>query len=171
MSASKKVKVNPKIGYYLAGFADGRGFFNVVFRVCKNDKLSWGISLHFNVSQKDKVILALFKRHLGCGKLRQNKDGVWYYEVDNLNVIIEKVIPFFEKFKFLSARKKKDFAKFKKIAYLVKNNAHLTPQGMKEILRLKRDMSEGKERECEEEILKYLQENPLRDHTPGSTSA
>ena len=170
---SKKIRVNPKIGYYLAGFADGEGSFNVVFRIRKDYKLSWKVSLCFNVSQKDKVILTLFKRHLGCGTLRQRKDGIWYYEVNNLNAIIEKVIPFFEKFKFLSARKKKDFAKFKKIAYLVKNNVHLTPQGIKEILKIRRDMNEGGKRkyEEEEEILKCLQEDPLRDHTPGSTPA
>jgi len=169
---SKKIRVNPKIGYYLAGFADGEGSFNVVFRIRKDYKLSWKVSLCFNVSQKDKVILTLFKRHLGCGTLRQRKDGIWYYEVNNLNAIIEKVIPFFEKFKFLSARKKKDFAKFKKIAYLVKNNVHLTPQGIKEILKIRRDMNEGGKRKYEEEeILKCLQEDPLRDHTPGSTPA
>ena len=89
------------IGYYLAGFADGEGSFNVSFRKRQDYKNPWKISLCFNISQKDKVILALYKRYLGCGTLRSRPDGVWYYEVNNFNAICEKVIPFFTRFNFL----------------------------------------------------------------------
>jgi len=166
----QKIRVDSKVGWYLAGFADGEGSFNVAFRPRRDYKLPWKVSLCFNIFQKDKVILALFKRHLKCGTLRQRKDGVWYYEVNNINAIVEKVIPFFEKFKFLSAKKKRDFSKFRKIAYLVKSNKHLTPEGIREILSIRRDMNDGGKRRYQEEtILKRLQESPLRDHTPGSS--
>ena len=97
-------------GYYLAGFADGEGSFNLSFRKRKDYSMPWKISLCFNVSQKDKVILTLFKRHLKCGTLRSRPDGVWYYEVNNFTAIQENVIPFFRRFGFLSAKKKRDFA-------------------------------------------------------------
>ena len=86
-----------EIGYYLAGFADGEGSFNLSFRKRKDYKNTWKISLCFNVSKKYKVILSLFKKHLGCGTLRQRKDGVWYYEVNNFTSIQDSVIPFFKK--------------------------------------------------------------------------
>ena len=73
-------------------------------------KLPWKVSLCFNISQRDEVILALFKRHLGCGTMRRRHDGVWYYEVNNFTAIVGNVIPFFERFGFLSAKKKRDFA-------------------------------------------------------------
>ncbi len=162
----KKVKVSPRIGYYLAGFADGKGSFNVVFQPRKDYKQPWKVSLCFNVSQRDKVILALFKRHLGCGTLRQREDGVWYYEVNNINAIVEKVIPFFERFKFLSARKKRDFSKFKKIASLIKEGKHLTEEGIKEILRIRRDMKDGdKRRYTEQQIIeKFKGGSPQRPY-------
>ena len=69
-------RVSEKLGNYLAGFADGEGSFNASFRPRQDYKPPWKISLCFNVSQKDKVILALFKRHLGCGPLRGRPDGV-----------------------------------------------------------------------------------------------
>ena len=97
------------IGYYLAGFADGEGSFNVSFRPRPEFKQKWKISVCFNISQKDKVILALYKRWLGCGTLRERKDGIWYYEVNNLYSIKESVIPFFRKYGFLSAKKKERF--------------------------------------------------------------
>jgi len=135
--------IPPHIGYYLAGFADGEGSFNVSFRPRQDYRLPWKISLCFNVSQKDRVILALFKRHLQCGTLRGREDGVWYYEVNNLNAICEHVIPFFERFRFLSAKKKRDFARFKKIARLMQEGRHLTEDGVREILKIRAEMNDG----------------------------
>ena len=139
-------KVPPEIGYYLAGFTDGEGSFNVSFRPRPDYPIPWKVSVSFNVSQKDRVILALFKTHLGCGTLRGRPDGVWYFEVTNINAIVENVIPFFERFPFLSAKKKRDFAKFKQIVTLMKSGAHLTTDGIKQILEIREDMNDGGKR-------------------------
>lgn len=136
-------RVPPNTGYYLAGFADGEGSFNVSFRPRPDYQVPWKVSVSFNVSQKDRVILALFKRHLGCGTLRSRPDGVWYYEVTNLNAVIENVIPFFERFGFLSAKKRRDFSKFKQIVGLMRQGLHLTPAGIREILKIRDAMNDG----------------------------
>jgi len=149
-------KIPPKIGYYLAGFADGEGSFNITFRRRDDYINQWKVSACFNVSQKDPVILCLFKKHLKCGTMRQRQDGIWYYEVNNINSILENVIPFFDHFGFLSA-KKNDFSKFKKIVHLIKEGKHLTEEGIKEILKLRDKMNNGgKRRYSEEEILKEI---------------
>ena len=153
-------KVPTKVGYYLAGFADGEGSFNVSFRLRSDYSFPWKISLCFNISQKDEVILALFKRHLKCGTMRQRKDGVWYYEVNNFNSIQENVIPFFRKFSFLSAKKKRDFQKFIRISELISNKKHLTESGVREILNVRSDMNDGGKRKySSEEILRAIQES------------
>jgi len=149
-----------KIGYYLSGFADGEGSFNVVFRPRENFKIPWKISLCFNVSQKDKVILALMKRHLSCGTLRSKKDGIWYFEVNNLKAIKENVIPFFNKFGFLSAKKKRDFAKFKNLAEIISKGEHKTLDGIDRILMIRKDMNDGGKRKYQDEyILKNIRES------------
>lgn len=164
-SAGKTFMINlynvpVKIGYYLSGFADGEGNFNVVFRPREDFKIPWKISLCFNISQKDKVILALYKRHLKCGTLRSRKDGVWYFEVNNLIAIKENVIPFFDKFGFLSAKKKRDFAKFKKLAEIILKEEHKTPEGIVRILKIRKDMNDGGKRKYQdEEILKKIKES------------
>ncbi len=135
-------KVPPQVGWYLAGFTDGAGSFNVVFRPRDDYHLPWKVSLCFNISQRDRVILALFKRHLGCGTMRQREDGVWYYEVNNFDAILENVIPFFERFHFLSAKKKRDFAKFCQIAELLKQGEHLHQEGIEKILEIRRQMND-----------------------------
>lgn len=148
----------PSIGHYLAGFADGEGSFNISFRPRSDYRQPWKVSLCFNISQRDKVILALFKRYLQCGTLRSRKDGVWYYEVNNLNSIYENVIPFFERFEFLSAKKKRDFSKFVKVAQLMTDEKHLTLEGIKKILEIRREMNDGgKRRYSEAEILQRFQ--------------
>jgi len=136
-------KIPDRIGYYLAGFADGEGSFNLSFRKRGDYSMPWKISLCFNVSQRDEVILALYKRHLKCGTLRSRPDGVWYYEVNNFTAIMENVIPFFDRFGFLSAKKKRDFAKFKQIAELIRNRLHLTDDGIKLILSIRGSMNDG----------------------------
>lgn len=147
----KRIPVH--IGYYLAGFADGEGSFNVVFRRRKDYAMPWKISLCFNVSQRDRVILALFKQHLKCGTLRSRDEGVWYYEVNNFTAINENVIPFFDRFGFLSAKKKRDFSKFKAIAQLIKDGRHLGEEGIREILRIRREMNDGGKRKHSDEIV------------------
>lgn len=143
------------IGYYLAGFADGEGSFNVSFRKRVDYKNPWKVSLCFNVSQKDKVILALFKKHLGCGTLRTRKDGVWYFEVNNFASIQDNVIPFFKKFRFLSAKKKRDFQKFENLAELIERKEHLSKVGVKKILKIRSDMNDGGKRKyTDSDILK-----------------
>jgi len=149
-----------EIGYYLAGFSDGEGSFNFSLTRRPDYQIPWKVSVSFNVSQKDRVILALFKRHLGCGTLRGRPDGVWYFEVRNLNSVVENVIPFFERFPFLSAKKKRDFAKFKQIVQLMQGGAHLTIGGIRDILEIREEMNDGgKRRFTHLEILDSLAES------------
>ena len=143
MTSLNVKEIPDKIGYYLAGFTDGEGSFNLSFRKRKDYSMPWKISLCFNVSQKDKVILALFKRHLKCGTLRSRNDGVWYYEVNNFTAIQGNVIPFFRRFGFLSAKKKRDFAKFEQIAKLIADGEHLKKNGIRRILEIRKSMNDG----------------------------
>jgi hypothetical protein len=158
----KVSEIPPEIGWYLAGFTDGEGSFNVSFRPRADYAMPWKVSLCFNISQRDPVILSLFKRHLGCGTMRQRRDGVWYYEVNNLNAIVENVLPFFQRFGFLSAKKKRDFAKFVQLAELVQQRRHLDRAGVEQVLGIRREMNDGgKRRYTDGDILARL-ENPQR---------
>ena len=154
--------VPDKIGYYLAGFADGEGSFNVSFRPRDDYRMPWKVSLCFNISQRDEVILAKFKRHLGCGTMRQRRDGVWYYEVNNLTAILENVIPFFDRFGFLSAKKQRDFGKFKKLAQMLAEGRQADQVGIREILEIRSDMNDGGNRRYTDEKIIGAFENPQR---------
>ena len=148
------MQINPKIGYYLAGFVDGEGSFNVSLRKRPDHNIGWQVVLTFNVSQKDKTILALLKKHLGCGKLHMRKDGIWYYVVTDYKIINDKVIPFFNKFSFMSSKTKHNFYLFKKIAKLVNSHEHLNKDGLREIIQIREYLNPGRGRKR-----KYTKDN------------
>ena len=146
-------RVPERIGWYLAGFADGEGSFNISFRKREDYSFPWKISLCFNISQRDSVILSLYKRHLECGTMRQRRDGVWYYEVNNLRAIQNNVIPFFRRFGFMSAKKKRDFAKFVELAEMVERGEHLTREGVEKIIDIRSDMNDGGKRKYDDDYI------------------
>ncbi len=138
--------INPKDGYYIAGFTDGEGSFNVSLKKRNDYVKKWKITASFNISQKDRVILSWIKKILGCGTLRERKDGVVYFEVTNLTSLREKIIPFFIKFSFISSSKKTNFSIFKQIVKIMSEKEHLKKEGFEKILRLRETLNKGKGR-------------------------
>lgn len=139
-------QIRPEIGNYIAGFTDGEGSFNVSVKKRIDYKDQWKLTASFNISQKDRVILALIKKVLGCGTLRERKDGVVYYEVTNVASLRDKIIPFFKRFGFLSAKKKTNFSIFSSIVEKMDKGEHLTDEGFRKILELREVLNEGKGR-------------------------
>ncbi len=131
------------VGNYIAGFTDGEGSFNVSIKKRLDFKQSWKLSASFNISQKDRVILAWIKHVLGCGTLRSRKDGVVYYEVTNITSLYTEILPFFRKFGFRSAYKKHNFRVFSEIVTLMYEGQHHSPEGLRHILELRETLNPG----------------------------
>ena len=136
-----------RLGYYLTGFVDGEGSFNVSLRRKPDYKIGWQVVLCFNVSQRDITMLEKLREILGCGIIKTRKrDGLYMYEVTSTKDIIEKVIPYFSRFNFLSKNKTDNFAIFIKIARLVHKGNHRKESTIKEILSLRENLNLGKGR-------------------------
>lgn len=144
--------INPNLGSYISGFVDGEGSFNVSLKKRNDYKNTWKVTASFNISQKERYILAKIKNTLKCGSLRERKDGVIYYEVTSVNSLYDNIIPFFQKFKFLSLKKQKNFEIFKKIVGLIKKGQHCNEKGFKEIVLLREKLNEGKGRKRKYEL-------------------
>ncbi len=151
------LNVPSEIGYYLAGFTDGEGSFNFSFRRRSDYTNGWKVSACFNVSNKDLAILSLFKKYLECGTLRSRPDGVWYYEVNNLSDLIHHIVPFFNRYGFLSDKKRNDFSKFRQILTILLNEQSKSEEDIKTILDLRNQMNHGGKRKfSDKEILTTL---------------
>jgi hypothetical protein len=145
--SNRRIRIPTKIGYYLSGFTDGEGSFNVsVINRQKDYKHGWKVSLSFSISQKDKTILFIFRKILRCGTIRYRKDGICYFEVRTIKDIIRTIIPFFKKFPLISESKKKQFEVFCCITQLVEQKQHLEKKGMRKILKLRNLITVGRRR-------------------------
>lgn len=133
-------------GWYLAGFVDGEGSFNVSLVWRPDYRTSWKITPNFNVAQRDKTILFLLKKYFGCGRINQRKDGVGVYVVENSRAIQERIIPFFKRFKLLSSKAKTNFSIFCQIMDLFVVDEHLTNDGLRKICILREKLNEGRGR-------------------------
>jgi hypothetical protein len=135
-----------EIGYYLTGFVDGEGSFNLSLRKGKGYKYGWQIGPSFNVSQKDKTILLLLQKTLNCGRIKTRKDGISSFVVEDLRSLKEKIIPFFDKFSFLSSKSKINFKIFKEAISLMSQKEHLKLEGLEKVLILRENLNIGKGR-------------------------
>ena len=147
-------------GWYLSGFTDGEGSFNVsTINRNKDFKTGWKIALSFNISQRDTTVLNLFQKTLQCGTFRKRKDGVTYYEVRRIDDLQNTVIPFFERFILKSVSKRKQFEIFREILQIVAQKEHLTTNGLKKIFLLRQTIVVGRKR-------KYTLEQILSAYRP-----
>lgn len=145
------------IAWYIVGFTDGEGSFNVSFKREASYGIGWKVALSFNISQREEKVLRFIQEQLRCGTIRFRKDGVGYLEVRSLAAIQLVVIPFYDRYQ-LKSKKKADFEIFKSIVSLVSAKRHLTYSGMEELLRLREPMNNGGKRKfASSEILRLLQ--------------
>lgn len=125
---------------YIAGFVDGEGSFHVAIQRSAFVSLGWQVIPEFHVSQHEssRNVLELIQRVLGCGNLKPNhrhnpKDKTWVLVVRSRKDLLNKVIPFFEKFK-LRTVKRANFEKFAEIVREMTVGAHLESAGLVKIL-------------------------------------
>ncbi len=92
------------LGSFLSGFALGEGSFMLVCRRRDTQARRFRISAAFNVSQQDRMPLDLFREVLACGTLRQAGNGGWYWEVNRLSDLNDRIVPFFDRFPIVGVK-------------------------------------------------------------------
>ena len=145
-SADNQQERLQRLGYYLAGFVDGEGSFNVSLRRKSDYNTKWQVVLSFNVSQKDITVLKILKGTLGCGIIKVRKcDGLYSYDVTKPGDVLNKVIPFFDQFGFLSPTKQRNYKIFKEISSFA-NIKPLNKMTLYRIMELREKLNEDKGR-------------------------
>jgi LAGLIDADG endonuclease len=147
------------LGSFLSGFALGEGSFMLVCRRRGDYGRKWKLSAAFNVSQKDLAPLELFRDTLGCGSIRRAGNGGWYWEVNHLAEIRQRVIPFFDRFP-LFGKKAVDYSLFRSAVELLA--AGLKSEADYAAVLGLRDRTNGGGKR------RYTAERILRDYTPTS---
>jgi LAGLIDADG endonuclease len=149
------------LGSFLSGFALGEGSFMLVCRKRAASRRGFRISAAFNVSQHDIVPLGLFRETLGCGGLRRAGNNGWYWEVNALRDLRERIVPFFDRFPVVG-QKASDYRDWRE-AVLLLSGKHLSDDDYHQVLALRERMNRGGKR-------RHRMDGILRDYTPGQRS-
>ena len=124
--------------YYLLGIVDAEGCFSVSLKEQKGTRFGYVLDPVFSVSQhkSNKFVLDLLHRELDCGRVIQKhgQKGSFVFVVDNRRQLVEKIIPFFNKYKLLL--KWNDFQKFSTIVLGLDRKEHSKRESFKELIRL-----------------------------------
>jgi LAGLIDADG endonuclease len=150
------------LGSFLAGFALGEASFMIVCRRRADYERQWKLSAAFNVSQKDRAPLELFMETLGCGSMRKAGNGGWYWEVNDLPSLSQRIVPFFERFRLVGT-KAKDFERFRS-AVAILSKRRLSDADYVAVLELREHMNGGGKR-------RHTMARILRDYTPSSVQS
>ena len=124
---------------WMAGFATGDGSFLVQITPSPKYKLKYKVSLVFQLTEhmRDTELLKTYIQYFGCGNIRvRSTQNAVDYRCNSFEDINSKIIPFFCVNQPLGL-KNEDFKLFCKVAQLMENNSHLTPEGLSQIRKIK----------------------------------
>ena len=104
-------------------------------------------SLRFSIAQhsRDLLLLKSLVKFFGGGyvmsyKTRPAPKGECEYIITKIDLVMEKVIPFFDKYSIVGV-KSQDYEDFKKVVLMVKDKKHLTLEGLNLIKNIKEGMN------------------------------
>ena len=142
MTSADNQQERPDAGLcqYVAGFVDGEGSFHVAIQRSRFTRLRLQVIPEFHVSQNREraTVLELIRQVLGCGYIKVNHPGhasdrTLVLVVRNRRDLVERVVPFFERFPLRSS-KQRELQVFAKIVRSMEAGRHLTKSGLAHIL-------------------------------------
>jgi hypothetical protein len=128
---------------YISGYVDGEGCFTVSISPRAKLLAGWEVRPSLSVSQNgDRAeVLHVIEAYFGCGSIRPDRsDKTLKWETRRLEDILGRVIPHFEANPLLSS-KRYDFERFASVCHLMADGAHLSRDGLIEIVELARVMN------------------------------
>jgi len=130
---------------WLSGFTSAEGCFLIIL---KEKKLTSGnnVWLKFQITQhsKDEQLMKSLVSYLGCGRYEINQRDAGNYVCTKFSDINEKILPFFSKHP-LAGVKFLNFTDWCKAAEVIKARAHLTEEGLDQIMKIKAGMNKERD--------------------------
>ena len=130
---------------WFAGFASGECCFQIKTFKSKTT-VGEAVRLEFGIAQhlRDEQLIRSLVQFWGCGDVfvRLNQPAV-DFRIQKFSDLIEKVIPFFQKYPILGV-KAKDFVDWCKVAEMMQKKTHLTLEGLDQIRKIKVGINTGR---------------------------
>lgn len=134
-------KLHPQ---WVAGFTSGDCSFKVSIRESKLYKAGSRVALIFVLTQhiRDELLLKSLIDFFKCGHTYSYKDYV-EFRCQSFIDIYEKILPFFQKYPIMGV-KSRDFMDWCEVAKIIKNQAHLTEEGLDQIKEIRDRMNRNR---------------------------
>lgn len=167
----ERLQITNEFKWFLAGLIEGEGSICISLKKHPTAKFGYYIDPEFFLYQHKNAseILEYAKTFFGTGSIypKPGNEDVLVYRISSRRSIVEKVIPFYEKYmKYSSTIKRKNFEMFKKAIMILENNGHKTLEGTLQLVDLAYSTNHaGKQRKLpKQEVIDRI----LRDYTPKS---
>ena len=132
--------------YFISGFADAESSFCTTIYKDNKLKTGWRVRSFFliRLNQRDSLLLYQIQEFFsGIGTFSiDKKNNALKYSIDNFKDLITIIIPHFKKYPLIT-QKAADFILFEKIVELMSKGAHLTINGLQQIINIKASMNLG----------------------------
>ena len=169
----ERLQITKEFKWFLAGLIEGEGSLCISLKQHPTARFGYYIDPEFFIYQHKSAreLLERAKEFFGTGRIfpKSGNEDVLVFRISARRSILEKVIPFFEKYmKYASKTKKENFRVFKEVTLALENGEHKTLQGTLRIVELVYSTNHaGKQRKrSKEEVIGRI----LRDYTPNSES-
>ena len=157
--------------WFVAGLIEGEGSFCIGIK--KHPTAPYGYFIDpmffFYQHKKRRAMVEMVRETLGnVGKIKPKpgNEDVLVFQISSRRTIVEKLIPFFDKYLKFSVRKD-DYEAFKKATLMLLEGKHHTQEGMLELVNLAyKTCQEGKYRRIPKEA---IVNRILRGHTSDTS--
>lgn len=142
-SSDEQFKLNP---WFVTGFTDAEGCFSISIIKDPRYKAGYRVEALYSVTlhKKDVIILELIQAFFGnAGKINfETKRDVVSFTIRSKKYLANIVLPHFDKYPLIT-QKRGDYLLFKQAFELISKDAHLTLDGLKEIVSIKANLNLG----------------------------
>jgi hypothetical protein len=122
--------------WHITGFVEGDGSFPIVLSPVPDKKFGWLIQPRFEIELRDNqdslTTLKIIQRAIGFNSTIVHLDSSFKLNVTNRRILLEKVIPFFGRYRL--ALKGREFELFKEVTQSLEAKKHLEESGFREIV-------------------------------------
>lgn len=167
----ERLEITEEFKWFLAGLIEGEGSLCISLKQHPTAKFGYYIDPEFFIYQHKlaKELLERAKTFFGTGNIspKPGNEDVLVYKVTSRRSIVEKIIPFFERYmRYGSDLKRRNFLMFKEATLALENKAHKTLEGTLRLIELAYSINHaGKQRKrTKAEVINRI----LRDYTPNS---
>src|SRR4051794_5717222 len=155
--------------WFRAGFVEGEGSVCVCIKQHPTAPFGFLIQPEFYVYQHRlrRELLEMVREYFGVGRIdpKQGNPDVLVYSVKSRPALLERVIPFLERYCDYSARRD-DYVKFAAVTRLLDAGSHRTRKGLACLIEIAYSMNmDGKQRRRSREA---VLDRILRGHTPDA---